>query len=489
MGLLNGFMESIENLNQVSEKFVEPISNFNDQFLWGLPLIILLVGTGFYFTIITKGIQVRRMGLAFKETFGFLFEKEKKEKKAGEVSSFQSLATAIAAQVGTGNLAGVATAVVSGGPGAIFWMWVSGFFGMGTIFAEAVVSQKFVQYQDGEKVGGPAYYIRYGLKNQTIAKILAGFFAIAIILALGLMGNVVQANSIAASVKTAFNISPLFTGVLVAILIMLIVAGGVNRIASVAEKIVPFMALFYILGSLAIIIMNANMILPAFEQIFVAAFSSRSVVGGVAGVAVKNAVQKGLARGLFSNEAGMGSTPHAHALANVKHPGQQGLVATLGVLIDTGIICTMTALVILTTGAFGELDANGVLLTGSQLTQHAFTLGFGHWGTKFIAICLFFFAFSTILGWYFFGETNVKYLFGKAGVWPFRVMVTLVVILGAGVKVDLVWTLADTFNALIVAPNLIALLALSGLVVKIQKDFEQNFLEGKPSEYLNKEQL
>lgn len=488
MNSLTGFMQSIDKLNQASASFVDPITKFSDEYLWGVPLIALLVGTGIYFTIITKGIQIRKMGLAFKETFGFLFEKNKKEKNKGEVSSFQSLATAIAAQVGTGNLAGVATAIVSGGPGAIFWMWVSGFFGMGTIFAEAVISQRFVRYENGEKVGGPAYYIRYGLKNKVVAKLLAGFFAIAIILALGLMGNVVQANSIAASVQTAFNINPLFTGVVVAILIMLIVAGGVNRIASVAEKIVPFMALFYILGSITIILMNGGMIFPALKQIFVAAFSAQSVVGGVAGVAVKNAVQKGLARGLFSNEAGMGSTPHAHALASVDHPGQQGLVATLGVLIDTGIICTMTALVILTTGAFGTLNEAGELITGSQLTQHAFTLGFGHWGTKFIAICLFFFAFSTILGWYFFGETNVKYLFGKAGVWPFRVLVAIFIILGSGIKVDLVWTLADVFNALIVAPNLIALLALSGLVVKIQRDFEENFLTGQDSEYLNKKE-
>ncbi|MDO5062295.1 MAG: sodium:alanine symporter family protein [Peptostreptococcaceae bacterium] len=456
-------------------------------FLWGIPLIALLLGTGVYFTIITGCIQIRKMGLAFKETFGFLFEKEKKVKKEGEVSSFQSLATAIAAQVGTGNLAGVATAIMSGGPGAIFWMWVSGFFGMGTIFAEAVVSQRFVQYQDGEKVGGPAYYIRHGLKNETVAKFLAGFFAIAIILALGLMGNVVQANSIADAANVAFNLPKMLTGAMVAVLVMLIVAGGVGRIASVAEKIVPFMALFYIIGSLIIIFSNAGQIIPSFSLIFQAAFSPQAALGGLLGVTIKEAVQKGLARGLFSNEAGMGSTPHAHALANVKHPGQQGMVATLGVLIDTGIICTMTALVILTTGAFGAKDAGGEFFKGAALTQHAFTLGFGHWGTKFIAICLFFFAFSTILGWYFFGETNVKYLFGKAGVWPFRVMVAIVLVAGSTFKVDLVWELADTFNALMVAPNLIALLALSGLVVKIKKDFEGNFLEGKPSEYLNKE--
>lgn len=464
------------------EQLLEIVGTLNSKVLWGWPSIILLLGTGIYFTIITGCIQVRKMGLAFKETFGFLFE-EKKEKKAGEVSSFQSLATAIAAQVGTGNLAGVATAIAAGGPGAIFWMWMSGFFGMGTIFAEAVVSQKFVRKIDGEKVGGPAYYIRHGLKNETVAKYLAGFFAVAIILALGLMGNVVQANSIAASAQTAFNIPPVATGIFVSILVMLIVAGGVSRITSVTEKIVPFMALFYIAGSLIIIFMNFANIGPALSMIVKSAFSAQALLGGAIGTSVKQAFRYGVARGLFSNEAGMGSTPHAHALAEVDHPAQQGLVATLGVLIDTGIVCTMTALVILTTGAY-DFVAEG--LTGAGLTQQAFTLGFGAYGTKFVATCLFFFAFSTIIGWYFFGETNVKYLFGKKGVWPFRVLVVLFLVVGSSVKVELVWELADMFNALMVIPNLIALLALSGLVVKMQKDFEQKFLLGEKSEYQNK---
>lgn len=450
--------------------------------LWGWPTIILLLGTGIYFTFITGFIQVRKVDVAFKETFGFLFEKKdpNKPKVEGEISPFQSLATAIAAQVGTGNLAGVATAIVSGGPGAIFWMWVSGFFGMGTIFAEAVVAQKFVEYKNGEKVGGPAYYIKNGIKNKTLATFLSGFFAIAIILALGLMGNVVQANSIAASANTAFGIPALWTGILVAGLLLLIVAGGVGRIASIAEKIVPFMAIFYIVGSIIIISKNSANIAPAFQAIFGAAFSGEAFLGGLAGVSVKMAFRYGIARGLFSNEAGMGSTPHSHALAKVKHPAQQGMVATLGVLIDTIVICTMTALVILTTQAY-ELGN-----TGAQLTQDAFTIGFGGFGTKFVAISLFFFAFTTILGWYFFGETNIKFLFGKAALWPYRVLVAVFVVVGSSFKADLVWELADTFNALMVIPNLIALLALSGLVVKIKNDFEKNFLKGNPSEFENK---
>lgn len=459
---------------------LETVKSING-ILWGWPLIILLLGTGIIFSVITGFIQFRKMGYAFKQTFGSLFEK--KEREPGEISSFQSLATAIAAQVGTGNLAGVAGAIVSGGPGAIFWMWVSGLFGMGTIFAEAVVSQRFVQVRDGQKVGGPAYYIRYGIKHPVIGKFLAGFFAIAIILALGIMGNGVQANSISAAANTAFGLPPIAVGIGIAIIIMLIVAGGITRIASVTEKVVPFMALFYVIGSIIIIVNNADEIIPSLEMIFKSAFSSQAVVGGAIGVSIKQAFRYGIARGLFSNEAGMGSTPHAHAIADVRHPGEQGMVATVGVVIDTFVICTMTALVVLTTGA---LESG---FTGAELTQHAFTEGFGSFGTKFISICLFFFAMTTIIGWYFFGETNVKYLFGKAGIWPFRVLVVAMIIFSTTVEVELVWELADTFNALMVLPNLVALLALMGLVHKIRKDFEGNYLKGLPSAYLNDEHM
>ncbi|MGL5440247.1 MAG: alanine/glycine:cation symporter family protein [Filifactoraceae bacterium] len=447
-------------------------------YLWGPPMLALLLGTGILLTIRLRGVQLRKFKVAFMEAFGGLFNKDSKNEDG--VSSFASLATAIAAQVGTGNLAGVATAIAAGGPGAIFWMWLSGFFGMATIFAEAVVSQRFTITENGQKIGGPAYYISQGIKNKKIAKFLAGFFAIAIILALGLMGNVVQANSIAAAANTAFGIPKLATGIFVAILVLLIVVGGVKRITSIAEKVVPFMALFYILGSLFIIIKNGSNVLPAFQLIFSSAFSPAAAMGGFAGAAVKEAMQRGIARGLFSNEAGMGSTPHAHALASVKHPVQQGLVATMGVLVDTGVICTMTALVILTTGA---LETG---LTGAELTQAAFIAGFGNFGSQFVAICLFFFAFTTIIGWYFFGETNVRYLFKEKGLIPYRILVAILIVAGTSLKVDLVWELADMFNALMVFPNLVALLGLSTLVVKMLKDFETNFEEGKPAEYANR---
>lgn len=448
-----------------------------NSYLWGPPMLALLLGTGILLTIRLRGVQLRKFKPAFMQAFGGLFKKGEKEEG---VSSFASLATAIAAQVGTGNLAGVATAIASGGPGAIFWMWLSGFFGMATIFAEAVVSQRFTITENGQKIGGPAYYISQGLKNKKLAKFLAGFFAVAIILALGLMGNIVQANSIAAAANTAFGLPKIVTGLFVAVLVMLIVVGGVKRITSVAEKVVPFMALFYIIGSLIIICMHGSEIIPAFKSIFVGAFTPSAALGGFAGAAVKEAIQKGVSRGLFSNEAGMGSTPHAHALANVKHPVQQGLVATMGVVVDTGIICTMTALVILTTGV---LETG---LTGAELTQAAFSAGFGGFGSQFIAICLFFFAFTTIIGWYFFGETNVKYLFKEKGLIPYRILVAVLIVAGTSLEVPLVWEMADMFNALMVLPNLVALLGLSTLVVKMLNDYEVNFEEGKPSEYANK---
>lgn len=379
------------------------------------------------------------------------------------MTSFQALATSISAQVGTGNLAGAATAIVSGGPGAIFWMWVSAFFGMATIFAEATLAQVFKTKKDGEVIGGPAYYISKGLNN----KFLAGFFSVTIIIALGFVGNLVQANSIGTAFNKAFNIDPYLVGVILAILALMIFVGGMSRIASFAEKVVPIMALFYIIGSLFIVVTNAANILPSFKAIFVGAFKPSAIAGGVIGVTVKNAIRYGVSRGLFSNEAGMGSTPHAHAVADVKHPCDQGLVAIMGVFIDTFIILTLTALVILTT------QANSLVkLTGIELTQRAFTIGMGAFGEKFIAISLFFFAFSTIIGWYFFGATNIKYLFGKKAMPIYQLIVMACIVLGCGLKVDFVWELADMFNGIMVFPNIIAILALSKIVKTKLTEYE-----------------
>lgn len=440
--------------------------------LWGPIMLFFLLGTGILFTLKLRLIQIREFKATWKETFGGIFKKSNKADQDG-MSSFQALTTAIAAQVGTGNLAGVATAIAAGGPGAVFWMWVSGFLGMGTIFAEAVLAQLHTERIDGELTGGPAYYIKKGLGS----KFLAGFFAVAIVLALGFMGNMVQSNSISEAVYTAFNIPKVITGIFVAILVGLIVIGGIGRIASFTEKIVPFMAGLYIIGSLAIVFMNYNQILPTLKMIVYGAFNPMAATGGIIGASIKEAFRYGIARGLFSNEAGMGSTPHAHAVAKVKHPAQQGLVAMMGVVVDTGVVCTLTALVILTTGAF----SSG--LVGAQLTQEAFIRGFGNWGSSFVAICLFFFALSTIIGWYYFAESNIKYLFGKKAIKFYRILVLLFIVFGTAMKVEIVWELADTFNGLMVIPNLIALLGLMSLVVKVTKDYEDNFRQGRPSEY------
>lgn len=436
--------------------------------LSGKILVVLLVGTGIWFTIRLGGVQFREFGHAFKAVFGNIKLNGEKAGKDG-MSSFQSLATAIAAQVGTGNLAGAATAMVMGGPGAIFWMWVSAIFGMATIFVEASLAQKYKTVDDsGEVTGGPVYYIRAAYKG-TFGKVLAAIFAVLITLALGFFGNMVQANSIADAFKGAFGINPVVVGVIVAILSAFIFLGGVGRIASVTEKIVPIMAAFYIIGALVLIIMNAGMIPEAFRQIFVGAFNPEAALGGFAGVAVSKAIQFGVARGLFSNEAGMGSTPHAHAVAKVKHPCDQGMVAMMGVFIDTLIILNLTAFSVLCTGQLTEYNQP---LSAAALTQAAFNSGFGSFGSIFIAICMFFFAFSTIVGWYFFGEKNVRYLFGTKAVKPYAILVTIFIVIGSALKVELVWNLSDLFNSLMVIPNVLGLWALSGVAKELHADWK-----------------
>ena len=436
--------------------------------LSGKILVVLLVGTGIWFTIRLGGVQFREFGHAFKAVFGNIKLNGEKAGKDG-MSSFQSLAPAIAAQVGTGNLAGAATAMVMGGPGAIFWMWVSAIFGMATIFVEASLAQKYKTVDDsGEVTGGPVYYIRAAYKG-TFGKVLAAIFAVLITLALGFFGNMVQANSIADAFKGAFGINPVVVGVIVAILSAFIFLGGVGRIASVTEKIVPIMAAFYIIGALVLIIMNAGMIPEAFRQIFVGAFNPEAALGGFAGVAVSKAIQFGVARGLFSNEAGMGSTPHAHAVAKVKHPCDQGMVAMMGVFIDTLIILNLTAFSVLCTGQLTEYNQP---LSAAALTQAAFNSGFGSFGSIFIAICMFFFAFSTIVGWYFFGEKNVRYLFGTKAVKPYAILVTIFIVIGSALKVELVWNLSDLFNSLMVIPNVLGLWALSGVAKELYADWK-----------------
>ena len=435
-----------------------------NSFLWSFLLIVLLCGTGIYYTIRLRFIQVRKFSEGWKLVFGHLSLNGEKHEK-GEMTPFQSIATAIAAQVGTGNLAGAATALLGGGPGAIFWMWVSAFFGMSTIYAEATLAQNFKTEVNGEVTGGPVYYIKAAFKG-TLGKVLAGLFAIFIVLALGFMGNMVQANSIGAAFTEAFGafnitISPVVIGVIVAAVAAFVFLGGTQRLASVVEKVVPIMAGVYIVGSLILIIMNIANLPAAIKMIFVGAFDPQAVLGAGAGIAVKEAIRFGVARGLFSNEAGMGSTPHAHARATAENPHKQGLCAMISVFIDTFVILNLTVFSVLTTGAL-ESGKNG-----TALTQAAFMRGFGTFGIVFVAICLLFFAFSTILGWHFFGLINAKYLFGDGAAKIYSLLVVVCIIIGSALKLELVWDLADFFNGLMVIPNAMALLALSGLVVKI----------------------
>ena len=437
--------------------------------LTGSVLIIALVGIGLLFTFKLGFIQIRGFKDGWNRTFGGLFSKKGDAGKDG-MSSFQALATAIAAQVGTGNIAGAATAIAVGGPGAIFWMWISAFLGMSTIFAEAVMAQKFKQVSDdGTVTGGPVYYIRGAFKG-TFGKVLAAIFAVLIIFALGFMGNAVQSNSIAASWNTAFGIPKIAMGIFIAVVSLFVFTGGMKRIAKVTELIVPIMAAFYIVGSLIVIFANVTAIPAAFHDIIVGAFKPAAVAGGAMGATLKLAVQKGVARGLFSNEAGMGSTPHAHAVAKVNHPVEQGFVAMIGVFIDTFVILNLTALVIITTGS----RTSG--FTGAELSQYAFSTLYGKFGEIFIAICMLFFAFSTIIGWYFFGEANIRYLFGAKAVKIYSIIVCICVALGSLQEVELVWNMADCFNSMMVIPNAIALVALSGLVKKTHDDYYNNFL-------------
>lgn len=450
------------------EKILNDIFSTIGSYLSNYILIVALLGGGIWFSVKLGFIQVKGFGEGMRRTFGGLFNKKGSADKDG-MSSFQALATAIAAQVGTGNIAGAATAIAIGGPGAIFWMWIAAFLGMATIYAEALMAQKYKQVgSDGVVTGGPVYYIRAAFKG-TAGKVLAGIFAVLIVLALGFMGNAVQSNSIAAAWNTAFGIPQWIMGLIIAVVALFVFMGGMGRIAKITELIVPVMAALYIVGALIVIIFNFKEIPYAFHAIIVGAFAPSSIVGGAAGATVKLALTKGVARGLFSNEAGMGSTPHAHAVAKVDHPAEQGFVAMIGVFIDTFVILNLTAFVIITTHSI----PTG--LTGAELSQYAFSTLYGKGGDVFIAVCMLFFAFSTILGWYFFGQANIKYLFGSKAVKVYAVLAAVCVFLGSLAEVELVWTMQDTFNSLMVIPNILALFALTGVIKQVHEDYFKNF--------------
>lgn len=441
--------------------FVQTVNSYLSNYV----LIVLLIGTGLFFTIRTRFIQVRCFGEGVKRVFGN-FSLNGGKHKSG-MSSFQALATAIAAQVGTGNIVGACGAILVGGPGAIFWMWVIAFLGMATNYAEAVLAQKTRRVDaDGTVHGGPVYYIKTAFKGK-FGTFLAGFFAIAIVLALGIMGCMVQSNSIASTCNTAFGIPTWVMGLAIVVAGGFIFLGGVSRIASVTEKMVPIMAIVYLIGGIGVLIVNAADVPAAFALIFECAFNPQASVGGVT-FGLIAALSQGAKRGLFSNEAGMGSTPHAHAMANVKTPHEQGVVAIIAVFVDTFVVVTITALTCIVTlyvgdGALAQGLYDGIDKT--NMAQIAFGSLFGATGGNiFVAICLLFFAFSTIISWNLFAKINIEYLFGKKAVPVFSCIALVFIFIGSLLANDLVWELADMFNQLMVLPNAIALIALGGAV-------------------------
>lgn len=461
-------------MQQVQETLLTMVQTVN-AYLSDYILVGLLIAVGLWFSIKTRFVQIRCFGEGMRRVFGSISLFGGKQQSG--MSSFQALATAIAAQVGTGNIVGASGAILTGGPGAIFWMWIIAFFGMATIYSEAVLAQETrVKDKDGNIQGGPVYYITTAFQGY-FGKFLAGFFSVAIILALGFFGCMVQSNSISSTFETAFHVPGWVVGAALVLICGAIFLGGVQRLAAVTEKVVPVMAVLFVLGGCVVLVMRAQYIPATFGMIFQYAFQPQAILGGGFGAALKIALSQGAKRGLFSNEAGMGSTPHAHALANVAQPHDQGVVAMVGVFIDTFVVLTLNALVIIST-----LYAGGGPLAGgytgpvtetigkANLAQTAFGSVWGEeLGAMFVAVCLFFFAFSTILGWNLFGKINVAYLFGKRATVVYTVIALAFIFLGTLASNDLVWELSDMFNNLMVIPNAIGLFALTSLVVKVMK--------------------
>lgn len=455
-------------------KTIEEINGAINEVVWGPPILILLIGTGLILTAVTGFIVYRRFGFVMKNTFGKIFDKQAAE--AGGVTPFQAVSTALAATVGTGNIAGVATAIVSGGPGAVFWMWLAAIIGMTTKFAEVTLSIAYRERNEkGEYSGGPMYYIKNGLGFKWLAVLFAIFGSLA---AFGI-GSAVQSNSIASAFQQTFNIPPLYMGIFLAVVASIILIGGIKRIGQFAEKVVPFMAIAYIGGALIILILHADRIPSAFGLIFGQAFNLKAAGGGFLGFTVMQAMRYGVARGVFTNEAGLGSAPIAHAASTIDHPVRQGLWGTFEVFVDTILICSMTALVILTSGLAETTD-----LKAAALTTAAFDKGLPG-GGLIVTFGILLFAFTTIVGWCYYGEKCMEFLFGTKVITGYRVVYIAFIILGTVGGLDLVWNISDTLNGLMAIPNLIALLALSGVVAKLVKDFfaDPDRKRNSPAEY------
>ncbi len=453
----------------VLEQLME-IVNMASKVLWDYILIFGLMGIGIFMTIKLKFPQFSRVFPALKKMISGIIKNEKPED--GKMSPFQALSTAVAAQVGTGNIVGVATAIASGGPGAAFWMLLAAFFGMATIFSEAVLAQKYREEKDGELVGGPAYYMKNGLKSKGLAK----FFAITASVGLGVVGVMVQSNSIAGAVNSAFGVPVIFITILLALIVFKILIGGMGSIAKFSEKVVPIMAMMYILGSFAIIAFNISNLIPAIKSIFIGAFSPKAIGGGALGITIQQTIRFGLARGLFSNEAGLGSTPHSHAVADTSHPAEQGFVAMIGVFISTFLICLSTVMVNITSGSYNALiSVSKMAESATIMTQNGFSSVYGNFGAMFLAICLSFFSLTTIVGWYFFAEANIKYLFSskKSTLTMFKIISVLSLSVGTFANPTYIWQLVDLFTGLMALPNIITLFILSKEVKEILFDYDR----------------
>lgn len=435
------------------------INSFINNIVWGPPILILIVGSGLYLSIKTGFFSITKLGYILKNTFLKMFSKE--QKGEGEVTAFQAVATALAATVGTGNIAGVATAIALGGPGAVFWMWFAAIVGMTTKFAEVVLAVHFREKtEDGRFVGGPMYYIEKGLGWKWMAVLFAAFGTLA---SFGI-GNMTQSNSVALAVQGSFNIPPLATGIVLAVITGLVIVGGIKRIGAFTEKLVPFMAAIYIIGGLVILFTNIGAIPAAFALIFKEAFTGTAAVGGFVGSTMMLAIRYGVARGVFTNEAGLGSAPIAHAAATTDHPVRQGLWGVFEVFVDTLVICSLTALVIITTGAWQSGES------GAVLTTLAFNTALPG-GGLIVTVGLMLFAYSTILGWEYYGERCLEYLAGTKPILAFRIIWVIFVVIGAIGGLEFIWSLADTLNGLMAIPNLVGVLFLSGTVFKLTKEF------------------
>ncbi len=484
-------------------EFITNINNDVNSFIWGIPALVLLIGTGVLMTLLTKVFQVTKIGHWWKETVGSMFHKDVIEhsKDKGSISPFQALCTALAATIGVGNIAGVAAAICIGGPGAVFWMWVAAFFGMMTNYSENVLGMYYRRRNaNGEWAGGAMYYLAEGLGSKkgckTIGKVLAVLFSIFTLLASFGIGAMGQINKIVVNLESAFRIEALaniptpfgvslysvILGVILVVIAALITLGGLQRIASFAEKIVPFMVVIFVAGSLVIIGINYDMIIPAFGAIFKTAFSPVAVAGGATGAMIKTVMVQGFKRGVFSNEAGLGSSVMVHSNTNIKEPVKQGMWGIFEVFADTMVVCTITALVVLTSGVYADLYAPmGTYTNDATIVAEAFNTVFswGNIGSKFVAIAILLFAFTTVLGWDHYGSKAWEYLFGAKSIKVYKVIHLITIMLGAILTSSLAWDISDTFNGLMMIPNLIAVIVLSGLVMKITRNYVDRNLKGK----------